>query len=691
MAKKLVIVESPSKSKTIEKYLGSDYQVLSSVGHIRDLSTSGKGRLGIDIENGFVPHYVVSKEKKKVVTELKKASKGKQVYLATDPDREGEAISWHLMKILELDEQDTNRVVFNEITKDAVINAFDKPRKIDFDLVSSQETRRMLDRIIGFKLSSLLRSKIKSQSAGRVQSVALKLICERQDEIDAFVPEEYYTIDAILKHKDGNLDVSLAKYKGKKIELKTLEEANDVINNLSDEYKVKEIKAKKVNASAKSPFITSTLQQEASSKIGFNARKTMSVAQSLYEGIELDNETTGLITYMRTDSYRLSNEFVDSTFKYIKDTYGDEYVGKYAVKKGKGNVQDAHEAIRPTTITRTPESIKKNLTNDQFKLYELIYARALASLMSPGVKKTTSIVLNNNDYDFTCSGSIQVFDGYRKVYAKFEKSEEKIVPELKVDEVLLKDNVIANQHFTKGPSSYNESSLIKELEELKIGRPSTYSSIIETLKYRQYVTYEQKKFAPTEQGVLTNKKLEEFFESIINVKYTADMEDDLDKISEGQLDSVKVLTEFYNKFEPLLDKAKEDMEKIEPTPTGEKCPECGNDLVYRKGRFGTFVACSNYPECKYIKKEPKKPLEKTGEVCPQCGSDMVKRFSAKRNSEFEACSNFPKCKYIKPVEDEIVENEECPTCGKQIVLREGRYGKFKCCIDYPKCKTIIKE
>ncbi|MEG0686723.1 MAG: type I DNA topoisomerase [Erysipelotrichales bacterium] len=690
MASKLVIVESPSKSKTIEKYLGEDYQVLSSKGHIRDLATSGKGGLGIDIESGFIPTYKNSSDKKDVIKELKKASKNKQVFLATDPDREGEAISWHLMQVLGLSEEEDNRIVFNEITKNAVTGALESPRKVDLDLVSSQETRRMLDRIIGFKLSSLLKSKIKSKSAGRVQSVALKLICERQKEIDAFIPEEYYTIEALFNEEKIEFEASLNKYKNKKKEIKTLEEAQEILGSLDKEFKVKELKKRSTSAKPKLAFITSTLQQEAYGKLGFNSKKTMRVAQGLYEGIDLGSDTVGLITYMRTDSNRLNNDFVQSSFKHIESEYGKEYVGTYAQTKSKGNVQDAHEGIRPTSIEYTPASIKKHLTPDQFKLYELIYSRTLASLMKPAKKNNTTILLENNDYEFNATGSIITFDGYKKVYGKFESNSDKILPDLKEGSSIKSTKINETQHFTKGPSAYTESSLIKELEELKIGRPSTYSSIIDTLKLRKYVTYEQKKFAPTEQGVLTNEELTKFFNEIINVEYTAQMEDDLDQVSDGNVESIKVLTDFYSKFEPLLENAKENMEKIPPKPTGEKCPECGSDMVFRQGRYGEFEACGNYPECKYIKKEVK-PLEYTGEDCPKCSSPMVKRYSAKRKSEFEACSNFPKCRYIKPQPDEPVPDEKCPTCGNDVVLRNGRYGKFKCCVDYPKCKTIIKD
>lgn len=688
-ATKLVIVESPSKSKTIEKYLGADYQVLSSKGHIRELSKSGKGRLGIDIENGFIPSYKDDPEKKEVISQLKKAAKNKEVYLATDPDREGEAISWHLAQILKLDTSLTNRVVFNEITKKAVTEAFNHPSSIDMGLVHSQETRRMLDRIIGFRLSSLLQRKIKSKSAGRVQSVALKLIVDRQKEIDAFIPEEYYTIDAKFIKDNQDFDAKLSKYLGEKVEIKTNEQAQEILNKLSDQFEVSQIVKKPTKTQSKLPFITSTLQQEASAKLGFNAKKTMMVAQQLYEGIDLKTEVVGLISYMRTDSYRLSDDFKNEAMAYIKETYGDQYIGTPKYRKPKGNVQDAHEAIRPTNVLYTPLSIKKNLSADQYKLYSLIYCRALASLMADSLKDSTSLTLTNNNYEFSASGAVMTFDGYKKVYGKYETSKDSVLPAFNENEQIKANSVEAIQHFTKGPASYNESSLIKELEELGIGRPSTYATIIDTLKVRKYVSLEDKKFIPTEQGILTTASLEENFSEIINVEYSAHMEDDLDKIAHNEITSVDVLAPFYDKFMHLYDIANESMEKIPDVKTGEKCPLCGNDLVIKKGRYGEFVACSDYPNCKYIKKEEKQ-VEYTGEDCPKCGSPMVKRYSPKTKSSFEACSNYPKCRYIKPVEPVVIEGEKCPTCGKEVVEKVGRFGKYRCCIDYPKCKTIIK-
>ncbi|MFV0393771.1 MAG: type I DNA topoisomerase [Coprobacillaceae bacterium] len=691
MSKKLVIVESPSKSKTIEKYLGSDYTVTSSKGHIRDLATSGKEGLGVDVENQFTPKYVVSKEKKDVVKELKSLVKdASEVYLATDPDREGEAISWHLAQVLDVDMDIENRVVFNEVTKDAVTKALENPRKIDQNLVKSQETRRVLDRIIGFKLSKLLQKKIKSKSAGRVQSVALRLIVEKEREISAFVPEEYWKVKADFEKDDIEFSAELAKYKNKKIEITNEEQALEVYTALQKEFVINEVKKSLKKRQSKPPFITSTLQQEASSKLGFKARRTMSIAQRLYEGIKLENETVGLITYMRTDSVRLSDGFVEDASKYIKDKYGNDYLGARKVGKKKENVQDAHEGIRPTSIMRTPESLKEHLKPEELKLYSLIYARALASLMAPAQFNATSISLLNNEYEFKTSGSVIKFDGYLRVYSSYEKQNDELLPELAKEEILISKTIEKTQHFTKPPARYSEAKLIKTMEELGIGRPSTYASIIDTIQTRNYVVLEDKAFKPTEDGVLTSDRLTEYFNDIINVEYTASMEQELDEIAEGEDDYVHALQTFVDKFQPLLDNAYDKMEVIAPKKTGEKCPECGHDLVERKGRYGVFVACGNYPECKYIKKEPVE-IEYTGEDCPKCGSKMI--FKTGRYGKFEACSNYPECKHIKGSKkaEPKMTDEKCPNCGKPIVIKQGRWGEFKTCSDYPKCKTIIKE
>ena len=690
MSKKIVIVESPSKSKTIEKYLGSDYIVTSSKGHVRDLATSGKEGLGVDVENQFLPKYVINKDKKDVVKELKQLVKeSDEVYLATDPDREGEAISWHLAQVLNVDMDKENRVVFNEVTKDAVINALQHPRKIDQNLVKSQETRRVLDRIIGFKLSKLLQKKIKSKSAGRVQSVALRLIVEKEREIEAFVPQEYWKIKAEFEKDEIEFTGELAKYNNAKLEIKNGEEANRIYESLNKEFEVANVKKTTKKRESKLPFITSTLQQEASSKLGYKAKKTMSIAQKLYEGVALEDETVGLITYMRTDSTRLSDVFVKSAYEYIEEKYGKDYVGKVKVSKKTENVQDAHEGIRPTSALRTPESVKKFLKPDEYKLYSLIYARAMASLMAPAKFDATSVSLMNNGYEFKVTGSVMKFDGYLRIYGEYEKQNNELLPELKEKEMLESKKVEKTQHFTKPPARYSEAKLIKEMEELGIGRPSTYAMIIDTIQTRGYVELVDKAFKPTETGILTSDRLTQYFNDIINVEYTAKMEHELDEIAEGEDDYVSALQSFMDLFQPLLDDAYDKMEVVAPKKTGEKCPECGHDLVERRGRYGLFVACENYPECKYIKKDPVE-LEYTGEECPKCGGKMV--FKNGRFGRFEACSNYPECKYIKnsKKKEPVMTDEVCPNCGSPVVIKQGRYGEFKACSNYPKCKTIIK-
>lgn len=686
----LVIVESPSKSKTIEKYLGKEYIVTSSKGHIRDLATSGKGGLGLDIEHDYAPCYTISKDKKDVVKQLKNyIKKADKVYLATDPDREGEAISWHLAQVLNIDMDEENRIVFNEITKNAVIHALENPRKIDQDLVKSQETRRVLDRIIGFKLSKLLQRKIKSKSAGRVQSVALRLICEREDEIEAFIPEEYWKIKALFEKDDLNFEAELTKKGTKKLKISNEEEALRIYNDLDKDYFVESLKKSVKKKNSKAPFITSTLQQEASTKLNFKANRTMRIAQKLYEGVDLGNETVGLITYMRTDSIRLAPEFINDAMSFVEETYGKEYRGHVKISKKTENVQDAHEAIRPTSIHRTPESVKSYLTAEQYKLYSMIYARALASLMASAKVDSTSIVLDNHNYKFNASGSVIVFDGYLKVYGDYEKNNDTYLPSLKEADSLEALEVVKEQKFTQPPARYTEAKLIKELEELGIGRPSTYATIIDTIVQRDYVEMVSKAFKPTDSGRLTNSKLLEFFDSIINVEYTANMENELDEIANGDDTYLNAITSFEDKFEPLLANADKNMEKIEARKTGEKCPECGGDLVVRKGRFGEFIACSNYPTCKYIKKDSNDRIgQPTGEMCPKCGSPMI--YKRGRFGEFEACSNYPTCKYIKS-QEKTVEGEVCPKCGSPIVLKRGRFGVFKACSNYPTCKTIIKE
>ncbi len=658
----LVIVESPAKSKTIEKYLGNNYHVVSSKGHIRDLATTGKYGLGIDIEHGFTPNYIPIKGKKKEIDNLKKLAKSAdKVILATDPDREGEAISWHLYDELGLDDEKSERVVFNEITKDVVIDAINNPRKIDMDLVKSQETRRMLDRIIGFRLSKLMQRKTGGKSAGRVQSVALKLIVDREREILAFVPVEYWTIEADFNTFKANLE----KYQDKKIEIKTESEADEILSKLTKSFKIDSVEEKEKLKKPKDPFRTSTLQQMAANRLNFSSSKTMQIAQKLYEGMNIGSETVGLITYMRTDSTRLSDVFVNDTKNFIKNKYGSEYVGSIKVAKEPKNAQDAHEAIRPTSIMRTPESLKEYLSTDEYKLYRLIYLRSLAYLMSSAKTLATTVNLENNGYMFKATGSVLKFDGYLKVYSEYEDNEDVILPDFKNyhSDVVVADTIEKFQHFTKPASRYTEASLIKEMESLGIGRPSTYATIMKTIQDRGYVKLEDKKFFPTEIGFETNDKLQEFFSNIVNVEYTANMETELDDIAEHKINNIEVLEKFYEEFAPLVEKAFKEMEKKEPTKTGESCPECGSDLVIRKGKYGEFVACSNYPTCKYVKKEEKevKSLAK----CPKCGHDIIER-KTKKGKIFYGCSNFPKCKYATWYEPT---GEVCPNCQNLLVTK----------------------
>ena len=664
--KNIIIVESPAKCKTISKYLGGDYTVVSSKGHIRDLATSGKYGLGIDIENDFKPNYEIIKGKKKDVKYLKDLiEKADHIYLATDPDREGETISWHLYDELKVPDEKYDRIVFNEITKDVVLKALKNPRRIDMNLVHSGEARRFLDRIIGFRLSKVMQSKTAGKSAGRVQSVALKLIVDREREILAFIPKEYWTIEADFKDFKANLET----YKEKVIEIPNEKEADKILDSLTNTFTIKKVEEKEKKRSAKEVFKTSTLQQACSNKLGFAASKTMKIAQKLYEGIELDDGFHGLITYMRTDSVRLSDEFTSASFAYINSKYGKDYVGY--VKKGKKteNVQDAHEGIRPTNINYEPDKIKKYLAPDEYKLYRIIYYRALASLMADAKFNSTTVLLDNNNYGFKATGSVLTFDGYLKVYGDYEDQEDTILPDFKnyKSGIILSDTITKTQHFTKPPARFTESSLIKELESLGIGRPSTYATIISTIKDRGYVTLEDKKFVPTEVGFETTDKLQEFFSSIVNVKYTANMEKDLDEIAEGNEDYKKMLKDFYDNFAPLVDNAFKNMEKKKPEETGEKCPECGSPLVIRKGKYGQFTACSNYPTCKYIKKENKQIEKEIICKCPKCEGNIIVR-KTKKGKEFYGCDNFPKCKYAswyKPTGD------KCPKCNDLLVIKNG--------------------
>ena len=659
----LIIVESPAKSKTIEKYLGGDYKVVSSVGHIRDLSTTGKYGLGIDIENDFKPNYIPMPGKKKVIADLKKLVKeADHIYLATDPDREGEAISWHLFDTLKIKEKDYERVLFYEITKEKVLEGLKNPRKIDYDLVKSQETRRILDRIIGFRLSKLMQNKTGGKSAGRVQSVALKLVVDREREIEAFVPEAYYTITANFISPE--LKSELYALNGKEIEIKDKNLADEIKEKLSDTFTVSTVDKKNKNRASKFPFTTSTLQQEASTKLGFPAKKTMQIAQKLYEGLDIGAEHTGLITYMRTDSIRLSDEFTGPAFHFIEELFGKEYVGYVKKAKKNDNVQDAHEGIRPTSVKRTPEMLKKYLTSDELKLYTLIYYRTIASLMADAKTNVTTIILDNNNYNFKSTGTVITFDGYLKVYGKYEDANDNILPDLKVGEVLHTDDIEVSEHFTKPKSRYTEAKLIKELEELGIGRPSTYATIMSNIRERGYVEVIDKKFVPTEIGFTVTDKLQEFFSNIINVKYTANMEKKLDEIAEGKINNIVVLHDFYDVFDKTLHEAFTKMERTKPKETGEECPLCHSPLVLRKGKYGEFTACSNYPDCTYVKKDEKEIKEIMD--CPKCGGKIIEKTTHKGKT-FYGCNNYPKCKiavWDKPT------GELCPKCGGLIVEKK---------------------
>ena len=673
MAKNLVIVESPHKTIPIGNYLGKDYKVVASVGHIRDLSTKGKYGFGVDIENNFKPDYVVIKGKKKVIDNLKKEVKdAKHVYLATDPDREGEAISWHLYDALKLNDADYDRVVFNEITKNAVKEAFNNTRKIDYNLVDSQKTRSILDKIIGFRLSRVIKAKTSGISAGRVQSVALKLVVEKEREIQNFKSEEYWTITANF----NDFSAELYNYNHKDLEIHNELEATEILKKLSNAFNIESVDKKEKAKKSKPVYTTSTMQQDASNKLNMSSKKTMSVAQKLYEGINVKDEVVGLITYMRTDSVRVSKDFVKSAYDFIKINYGEEYVGSVKVSKKSENVQDAHEGIRPTDINKTPESIKAYLTNDEYKLYRLIYYRALASLMKDAKTINTTVILDNNNYQFKATGQIIKFDGYLKLYSSFEDANETTLPPFDTykSKVIVSNEITKEQHFTKPPARYTEAKLIKEMEELGIGRPSTYAQTMSVIKDRGYVTLEDKRFVPTELGFEVSDKLEEAFSNIINVEYTASMENDLDKIAEGKAVWYKVLDDFYKDFEPTVEDALKKLPKKEAQKTGEVCPNCGSDLVIRKGRFGEFTACSNYPKCKYIKTEEPEEIAK----CPNCGGKIIEKKS-KRGKVFYGCNNYPTCQtayWDKPI------NELCPSCNAMLTEKNGKVKCSSC--DYVK-------
>ena len=602
MKEKLIIVESPSKAKAIQSYLGEGHTVVSSKGHIRDLATSGKGGLGIDVEANFEPSYQVIRGKQTLINDLKKQAKSRDVLIATDQDREGEAIAWHIAQVLNLDVQEENRVVFSEITKQKILEAVKKPRKIDTGLVSSQETRRMLDRIIGFKLSTLLQSKIKSKSAGRVQSVALKLIVDLEKEIKAFVPKTYFDLEATYQGIK-------AEYSKNKDQLNQAS-SDAILKEATNPFTITKLDVNEKPRYSKEAFKTSTLQRDAYNYLGYSSTRTMMLAQYLYEGIDIKGETTGIITYMRTDVTRLSNEFVDAAMMHIQKNYGAQYLGKYQTTKDQ-NAQDAHEGIRPTNVLYTPEYVKANvdvssikdekLFEDAMKLYARIYGRTLASLMAPAILEHTKVTFTSNHHDFNMKGVRLLFDGFLKVYEE-SKNKDVLLPKFHQGDTITMDAIVSIEKQTQPKPRYNEASMIKKLDELGIGRPSTYASIIKTLIERGYVTKE-KNLQPTDQGILTSDELDKFFKDIINIDYTAEMESNLDKVSEGNYDKLSILKTFYEMFIPMIENAKVNMKKIQPVMLDETCPQCGSQLVIRKSKYGEFIACSGFPKCRYIKKE----------------------------------------------------------------------------------------
>lgn len=677
----LVIVESPAKAKTIKKYLGKDYEVVASMGHVRDLP---KARLSVDIKNNFAPKYDIIKGKEKLVKELKSlAENSDNVYLATDPDREGEAISWHLAYILGLPDDYCRRVEFNEITKSGVQNGMSHPRAINTDLVNAQQARRILDRLVGYKLSPFISQKIRrGLSAGRVQSVALRIIVDRENEIRKFKPEEYWTVDAKFIPKGSRKAFSASLYSDKngKIKIQNAEQADKIEADLEGaEYVVTKVKHGTRKKSPAPPFITSTLQQEASRKLGFQSRRTMKVAQELYEGVDIEGMgATGLITYMRTDSLRISNVAIDEVTKYIEQAYGSEYLpAKPRFFKSRKNAQDGHEAIRPSMPSLEPDKIKSSLTLDQYKLYKLIWSRFTASQMAECVQKTTQADIEANGYTFKASGYYVSFPGFTALYVEGkDEAEEKSsqLPELEKDMPVRLKELNKNQHFTQPPARYTEASLIKTLEEYGIGRPSTYAATITTLTSREYVKREAKTLVPTELGEVITKLLKERFPNIVNVKFTAEMEEELDSVENGDVNWDELLAEFYSDFEQTLKDAKAEMEgvklKLKEDETDIVCEKCGRKMVVKVGRYGKFIACPGYPDCKNIKKY----VEKTGTVCPKCGGDIIVKHT-KTKRIFYGCSNYPECDFVSWNEPT---NEKCPQCGEVLYKKKGKKPTLFC-------------
>lgn len=678
---KLVIVESPAKAKTIKKYLGSDFDVVASMGHVRDLP---ENRLSVDVKKDFKPKYEVIKGKEKLVEELKEAAdKSDEIFLATDPDREGEAISWHLAYLLGLDVEDHNRVTFNEITKTAVTNGIEHPRAIDMDLVNAQQARRILDRLVGYKLSPFLSQKIRrGLSGGRVQSVAVRIIVDRENEIRKFVPEEYWTLDAKFIPK-GSRKAFPASFYGDvdgKIKISNKEQADKILAELEDaEYQVVKVKKGTRRKSPAPPFITSTLQQEASRKLGFQARRTMKVAQELYEGVEVaDMGAVGLITYMRTDSLRISEDAVKEAADYILERWGKKYLSDTPRKfKVKANAQDGHEAIRPTMPNLSPDQVKDSLTSDQYKLYKLIWERFIACQMSNCLQSTTQADIQAKNYIFKASGYTVTFDGYTVLYEEGKDEEEEAkgaLPVLENGMPLKCKELVGNQHFTQPPPRYTEASLIKALEENGIGRPSTYATTISTITAREYVTRENKTLKPTELGEVITKLMKEHFPKIVNIKFTAQVESELDEVEHGKEEWTQQLHTFYDEFSDTLKKAKEAMDgvkiQLEEDKTDIICELCGRQMVVKTGRYGKFIACPGYPECKNIKKI----INETGAECPKCGGRVIVK-KTKKGRVFYGCKEYPNCDFVSWDEPSM---EKCPQCGKTLLKKKGKKPKLYC-------------
>ncbi|ETJ96312.1 DNA topoisomerase I [Streptococcus agalactiae BV3L5] len=672
-------MESPAKAKTIEKYLGRNYKVVASVGHIRDLK---KSSMSIDFENNYEPQYINIRGKGPLINDLKKeAKKAKKVYLASDPDREGEAISWHLAHILDLDKEDRNRVVFNEITKDAVKNAFVEPRQINMDLVDAQQARRVLDRIVGYSISPILWKKVKKGlSAGRVQSVALKLIIDRENEIKAFQPEEYWTIDGSFKKGTRKFNATFYGLDGKKFKLSNNEDVKTVLKRIkTDEFLVEKVEKKERRRNAPLPYTTSSLQQDAANKINFRTRKTMMIAQQLYEGLSLGTAGhQGLITYMRTDSTRISPLAQNEATEFITNRFGANYSKHGNKVKNASGAQDAHEAIRPSSVNHTPESIAKYLDKDQLKLYTLIWNRFIASQMTAAVFDTMKVNLTQNGVTFIANGSQVKFDGYMAVYNDTDKN--KMLPDMEEGESVKKVNTNPEQHFTQPPARFSEASLIKTLEENGVGRPSTYAPTLETIQKRYYVKLAAKRFEPTELGEIVNSLIVEFFPDIVDVTFTAEMEGKLDEVEIGKEQWQKIIDEFYKPFEKELAKAETEMEKIQikDEPAGFDCELCGSPMVIKLGRYGKFYACSNFPECHNTKAITKE----IGVICPICQKGQVIERKTKRNRIFYGCDRYPECEFTswdKPI------GRTCPKSNDFLVEKKVRGGGKQVVCSNEKC------